>query len=44
MYDVENAKGYNEFFEGMVELNGRMKEEGTPKQTEIKSPKLNVID
>ena len=26
-YDVENVKEYDEFFEGMVELNNRLKEE-----------------
>ena len=26
-YDVDNAKEYDEFFEGMVELNSRLKEE-----------------
>ena len=27
MYDIDNANIYDEFFEGMVELNNRMKEE-----------------
>ena len=27
MYDVHNTKEYDEFFEGMVELNSRLKEE-----------------
>ena len=46
MYDVENAKGYDEFFEGMVELNGRLKEESKNQDTptKIKLPKLNKID
>ena len=26
-YDIENTKEYDEFFEGMVELNSRLKEE-----------------
>ena len=26
-YDIDNAKEYDEFFEGMVELNSRLKEE-----------------
>ena len=44
MYDIDNAKEYDEFFESMVELNGRLKQETTPTQTEIKLPKLNKID
>ena len=43
MYDVENAKEYDDFFEGMVELNDRLKEESNA-SPEIKLPKLNKID
>ena len=28
-YDIENTKEYDEFFEGMVELNSRLKEDAT---------------
>ena len=41
-YDVENTKEYDEFFEGMLELNNRLKEEATP--PEIKLPKLKKVD
>ena len=42
-YDVDNAKEYDEFFEGMVELNDRLKEKSNT-SNEIKLPKLKKID
>jgi len=46
MYDVDNAKQYDEFFEGMLELNNRMKEEAEQQNqpTNLKLPKLKKVD
>ena len=41
--DVENAKLYETFLEGMAEVNNRLKEENKPKETKLKLPKLNKI-
>ena len=41
--DTDNAKVYETFLEGMVEINNRIKETEKPKSTKIKLPKLNKI-
>jgi len=45
MYDVDNTKEYDEFFEGMVELNEKMKSdaENQDKTVDLKLPKLKKI-
>lgn len=40
MYDIDNANEYDEFFEGMIELNDKMKSNFTDGLPEIKLPKL----
>ena len=42
--DTDNPKIYDEFFNGMLYLSEKMKEESKPKPTEIKLPKLKKID
>ena len=48
--DVDNAKTYDTFLEGMVEVNSRLKEHSKPKEEnskkpkKIKLPKLKKID
>jgi len=45
-YDVDNTKDYDEFFEGMLEINNRMKEEAENqnKPIDLKLPKLKKVD
>tara|TARA_Y100000034_G_scaffold118709_1_gene159667 strand:+ start:140 stop:652 length:513 start_codon:yes stop_codon:yes gene_type:complete len=41
--DTDNARVYDTFLEGMVEVNRRLKERDEPKATKIKLPKLKKI-
>ena len=43
-YDVDKAKEYDEFFQGMLELNDRFKEEVKMSPSKLKLPKLKKID
>ena len=42
--DTDNAKTYETFLEGMVEVNDRLKEKNKPEPSKIKLPKLKKVD
>ena len=42
--DTDNAKVYETFLEGMVEVNNRLKQKKEPEPLKIKLPKLKKVD